>query len=1846
MNRCYQLIRQSRTGNLLVASELARKKGHGTAQKNSLRHLGIGFFSASCVLFLSAMGGLAQAAPLPGTLVTQSESLTGNINGEGNGGYFVNGAGTTLTVSHGSLDNFDTVGGSGSGGGAGMGGAIFVNQGAKAIIHDVNFGQDVATGGQGGTKGLLYGGSLDNLFNTPPPAAAGANGTSPTTFPNQVDPNGVQGSKGRTGANGGFGQAGGAGGVGGNGTNGGQYDPFLITDVAASAATVTTIGAQIIALTKNMAALAQKVSGESSQAAGELDDAIAATAEAATDTAAAAADAGDAADPFEAPVAGTEAAANAADAGEEAATAAGDYAAQAGEDTVDSADSEELAADGTELAVLTTEASVDATDLASNTASLAYWNQALADGQLGIGGEGGPGGQGGNGGFGAGGAPGGSGGNGGNGGANEYPGIPGASPQYGGAIGGNGGDAGDGGAGGFGGGGGGGGLGGQAGLGANQPGGESNGGVVRSDGETGNGTNNAGAAGFGGGNGSNGQGYDTPGGGGQGGSGYGGAIFVNKGGTLILTGTDTFSSTDNALAGNSVNGGSAGQAAGTDLFMMNGSHVVLDPGAGHTITFNGTIADDSVASIGGYYIPAGQGAGLSIDSGLVIFNGNNTYTGQTKLNGGVLQAQNGVGLNLESNLRMNGGVFQSQGTFSRYVGSAPNEVEWTGSGGFAAAGGPLTVTLNNNAPLTWDAGYFVPTGNALIFGSPSANNMVNFTNAINLNGGNRTILVTANPADDDYAVLDGVLSNGALTVGDSTHIGVLILDAENTYTGGTTINAGTLALGPTGSLYQHGAVDVGSGGILDISTASSNETIGGLSGAGVVNLGSHSLEIDPANTQASTFSGVIENGGLAGGGGGGLAVENGDEELTGTNTYDGPTTIASPAELSLSGAGSIADSSGIVDDGLFSITGSTAKNGVFITTLSGGGEVALSDRTLSLTKAAGTFAGGITGQNGNLTVLSGAETLSGVNDYTGVTTISPGGTLALSGLGSIAASQGVNDDGVFSIVQSSKPGATITTLSGNGAVALGANTLTLSHASGIFSGDLSGVGGGLTLDPGGVETLSRTNTYTGNTLILAGTLLNLSDQGSISQSGHVIDDGVLSILGSAAPVNQIVSLAGQGGFVLLGKNTLELTDASDNFGGTIVGSGGVTVAAGTETLSNQNIYTGVTQILGPATLALQGLGSVADSSEIDDNGMLNISQSALPGATITDLTGSGQVNLGANTLTLSDDVGSFAGSIKGSGALQLLAGAMTLSGSNSYSGGTVVEGGALSVSANDNLGAPSGAVTLNNGTIEVTAPVVMNRPLDIGTRTGDHAYLSGPADTQVAHPLSPSDQQALVSDGSMTGLGHLTVSGTVIDNGQGGPAGGTDIQNGLLEVGDASHPNANLAGDVMVDPAEGGLAEGVLRGHGTIKGNVTDQGLVYPGGSIGVLTVNGNYTQAPDGNLEIAVTPDYLQPGIGYSQLLVSGKAQLAGTLNLNVLPGNYLVGAHYEIVHAGNGVSGTFSQVLNDRLFDNYLTLQPQYLPDEVILGLQATPGRLPDGTLSPSAGPAFLTGAGMASSNYITNRSLFSAMNGIAAAAQRGAWVQGLGSFGRANAASVSDYGGIAGYGKSINRHWIIGAAFSGLGTQTGTHFDNVDSHSFGGYGYSIYRQGSWRVDGVLGAGYLALNSSRRLLPSDLVASGNSSGWFADASAKAQYRQNFGPAFISPYVEAGFVHTMVDGYQEQGAGILDIHYAHLLTNIGVLGTGLKAGYHFQAHSARIIPWISVGGSGYLGNRYATNLETIGLTNAMEVARIAPGGALNTGIGLTVKGRKNWAMHVEYQGQFARDMHLNTFYIEGDYLW
>lgn len=247
--------------------------------------------------------------------------------------------------------------------------------------------------------------------------------------------------------------------------------------------------------------------------------------------------------------------------------------------------------------------------------------------------------------------------------------------------------------------------------------------------------------------------------------------------------------------------------------------------------------------------------------------------------------------------------------------------------------------------------------------------------------------------------------------------GTQTLSGVNTYSNTTQIDAGaTLALKGSGSIANSASVTFtpGAGGTFDISQTTSGTSVNALfslTAGGIVALGSKTLTI----TSGSFFGGVIQDGGIAGGTRGNVAIANGaTQQLYGTNIYTGTTTIASGGELDLinfgGNDGSIATSSNVVANGFFDISALSA--GTSIKSLAGSGNVNIGANTLTITNGIGNFAGVIddAGAGGGLTLTGGTQTLSGANTYTGATTIN-GGKLIVDG--SILSPTTVNTGGTL-----------------------------------------------------------------------------------------------------------------------------------------------------------------------------------------------------------------------------------------------------------------------------------------------------------------------------------------------------------------------------------------------------------------------------------------------------------------------------------------------------------------------------------------------------------------------------------------------------------------------------------------------------------------------------------------------------------------------------------------------------------------------------------------------------------------------------------------------------------------
>lgn len=476
----------------------------------------------------------------------------------------------------------------------------------------------------------------------------------------------------------------------------------------------------------------------------------------------------------------------------------------------------------------------------------------------------------------------------------------------------------------------------------------------------------------------------------------GGAATLTKSGSGVLTlsGANTYGGLttisggvlrygcDNALGAGAVtiNGGAEGaQGAFLELGSYSDSVGVVTLTYGD-ITGTGTLTGTSFAINGNGSNPfgrnispehrvtvvlAGAGATLTKSNGsIAALTGANTYSGETTIAGGVLRANDGVGLPAASLLTISGAtlgtgfyaLLETGADLARTGGSAAGNLRITaGTSGFSARGGPVQVafgTLGSPTALTWGTAPFQPA--TLVLNGVSATDTLDFKNPVDLNAAVRTVIVDAN-----VATMSGVLSGtgaSGLTKSCSTYVssgwGTLVLTGANTYAGATTVSAGVLsvrhntALGTTAAgttvssgaaLELEGGVTVGTetlslngagintmGALRSISGANEWQGLLTLAGAARINTDSGSLNL----SHASTITGATF--GLSVGGAGNTAINSIIGTTTGTLTKDGAGT------LTLTGASTF--------------TGATAVNGG--TLVLGGASGALA--TASVTLAAGT----------------------------------------------------------------------------------------------------------------------------------------------------------------------------------------------------------------------------------------------------------------------------------------------------------------------------------------------------------------------------------------------------------------------------------------------------------------------------------------------------------------------------------------------------------------------------------------------------------------------------------------------------------------------------------------------------------------------------------------------------------------------------------------------------------------------------------------------------------------------------------------------------------------------------
>ncbi|MCL9057116.1 autotransporter outer membrane beta-barrel domain-containing protein [Salmonella enterica subsp. enterica serovar Enteritidis] len=840
-------------------------------------------------------------------------------------------------------------------------------------------------------------------------------------------------------------------------------------------------------------------------------------------------------------------------------------------------------------------------------------------------------------------------------------------------------------------------------------------------------------------------------------------------------------------------------------------------------------------------------------------------------------------------------------------------------------------------------------------------------------------------ADDSFTVntvLEDVDANSGWN-GQSltkTGAGTLILNAENTYTGSTTISEGTLiatnveALG-TGNVTDNATLEMNTGGDFDNAISGSGQ---------VVKSGDETLTLSGANsyTGGTTISGgtlVATNVEALGSGdvtdnavlelntggdftnaisGSGQVVKSGDKTLTlsGANSYTGGTTISGGtlvasnvealgtgditdnATLELNAGGDFANNIGgtgsVVKSGDETLTLSGANSYTGGTTISGGTLVAsnvealgtgdVTDNATLELNTGGTFDNAISGSG--QVVKSGDETLtlSGTNTYSGGTLIS-GGTLVASNVEALGTGDVTND----AVLELNTGGTFDNAISGSGQV--------------VKSGDK-------------MLTLSGANSYSGGTLISDGTLVasNVEALGS----GDVTNDAVLE-LNTGGTFDNVIS--GSGKVEKSGDDALTLSGSNTYTGGTLISSGTL-VATSVDALGTGNVTNNATLALNTGGDFINNIGGTGRVEKSGDDALTLSGSNTYTGGTLisggtlvaNDVNALGTGDVTDNAALMLNTGGDFINNIGGTGRVEKSGDdTLTLSGSNTYTGGTLISGGTLV--ANDVNALGTGDVT-DNATLALNAVGDFNNAIggsgkveksgdDTLTLSGSNTYTGGTlinGGTLVASNVEAlgtgdvTDDATLELntggkfDNAISGSGNVVKSGadTLTLSGSNTYTGGTTINDGTLV---ATSVDALGTGDVTDDATlelnTGGDFDNAISGSGQVVKSGDDTltlsgSNTYTGGTLissGTLVAN-DVNALGTGDVTDNATLELNTGGDFTNNIGGTGRVEKSGDGTLTLSGSNTYTGG--TLISDGTLVASNV-EALGSGDIDNYASLQ-----------------------------------------------------------------------------------------------------------------------------------------------------------------------------------------------------------------------------------------------------------------------------------------------------------------------------------
>lgn len=956
-----------------------------------------------------------------------------------------------------------------------------------------------------------------------------------------------------------------------------------------------------------------------------------------------------------------------------------------------------------------------------------------------------------------------------------------------------------------------------------------------------------------------------------------GAVGVRKlgAGTLVLSGASTYTGTTAVDAGTLEVTGNANSTAkfytvaqGATLQLGYSTSVGFGYNCG--VTVNGTSAGD----LSGLYIKGGQGERFG--GTLTLQTAPSTVraygTGSATLYGGDVNSTylsvpaSGSGSVIDSSVNI---VCDSYGYRLSTVAGANTAsgdlvinsvISGTGSN---ANGGPFSTTLRKegngslllNAANTYGNGLYIGGGTVIVGANNSlpaaAGVILNTGTYLRLNGITQTVSKVAN-ANSGGSVVGNSATLSTLTISDSasatmpTRIGgtgtnednialaksgagvLTLANASNSYTGGTTVNGGTLRVNDaSGNAAGTGTITVNSGGTLDgygnLNVGVIVSPTGGTVAGG--ELGGTPVSGDTLSVDSLTFQDI-----------GTLAVVPGISSIDVTN------------DLTVSGgAGSVAVNIGttplsvgtytLVTHGALSGTGVSAfaigtnPGGPFTYTLSDNGSA------LQLTVATSALF-----WNGN----NGASWSTANNWKNG-----SGSAVSFSNGAAVV----FNDDATTLNVDLSS-------------VDVSPLSVTFANSSSYdytLAGSKAITGSAALLKSGtGSVTLDNTNSFTGDVTINQGTL----------NASTITDSGTNSALG-------------KGSAIILGGGTLGYTGAtaaSTDRSITANATSTIRVDSGDLALTGVVESTAGLNKTGAGTLVLANAANYIVGSLSISGGAVQVDEAVKLGSTSVALAGGTLVFSGSAAITASQAVSLGAGG----GFINVPntdANGVTLSGAITGSTGLTKNGtGKLTLSTNKNF---AGGVTVNNGTLFISGGGWYTNPF--GQANAITINPGGKVQTAGAHSLGV-DQNTVHINGGTLQLGAeqyisgLQMTGGLLTGGQLRTWGGTMTFNASATGSLIDSPSFQMVGAATLNVADGAAADdltvssGIFGSVGLIKsgaGKLVLQGINTHTGNT---TVNAGTLQLKD---DARLT--FVIPASGASNKITgAGTAELDGDFQIN----------------------------------------------------------------------------------------------------------------------------------------------------------------------------------------------------------------------------------------------------------------------------------------------------------------------------------------------------------------------------